>query len=276
MLEECRDTVPRPAPESAIDDHNLTRDAFLGGRLHLFQPRRGYRAGIDAVLLAAAVRPKDDRAGARLIDLGAGVGTVGLCAASRLPGLDVTLLERDANFATLAARNIALNELEDRARVHCLSIGAPASDLDAVGIAAGSYDIAVANPPYRLAGTGTESPHPLKADAHAMQATLTMLDWMRFMARLLRPGGTAYLVHLPEAVPQILAACERRFGALEVCPLYPREHHAAHRILLRAVKGSRAGLRLGCGIVLHEPGSNAFRPPVARALREGTALEAFS
>ena len=36
-------------------DDDLTRDAFLGGRVTLLQPRRGYRAGTDPVLLAASV-----------------------------------------------------------------------------------------------------------------------------------------------------------------------------------------------------------------------------
>ena len=62
----------------------LTEDALLGGRVRLLQPRRGYRVAVDAVLLAAAI---DAAAGERVLDLGAGVGAVGLCLAARVPGL---------------------------------------------------------------------------------------------------------------------------------------------------------------------------------------------
>ena len=42
----------------STSDTELTYDAFLGGKLHLWQPRRGYRAGVDPVLLAASVEAK--------------------------------------------------------------------------------------------------------------------------------------------------------------------------------------------------------------------------
>ncbi len=88
----------------------VTEDYFLGDRLIVRQPRKGYRAGVDAVLLAASVRASD-KGDATLLDIGAGVGTVGLCAAARLPSLRVTLLEREAELVKLANENIAANAL---------------------------------------------------------------------------------------------------------------------------------------------------------------------
>src|SRR6476646_11690973 len=63
---------------------DLTEDAVLGGRLVLWQPRRGHRVGHDAILLAAAA---DGRSGDRAIELGAGVGAAGLALARRIAGL---------------------------------------------------------------------------------------------------------------------------------------------------------------------------------------------
>ena len=60
---------------TSISDSDLTRDAFLGGRLYLWQPRTGYRAGVDPVLLAASVPA---RRGESVLDLGCGVGTAAL------------------------------------------------------------------------------------------------------------------------------------------------------------------------------------------------------
>ena len=91
----------------------LTEDALLGGRVQLLQPARGYRVAIDAVLLAAAV---DAVPGQRILDLGAGVGAVGLCLAARLAGCCVVGIELQPALAELAERNANLNGMADRVR----------------------------------------------------------------------------------------------------------------------------------------------------------------
>ena len=88
-----------------------TDDAFLGGDVRILQPKDGYRAGIDAVLLAAAAPIKAGRK-ERVLDVGAGVGVVGLAVAHRAPRADVTLVERESLLADLARRRlVAFEEL---------------------------------------------------------------------------------------------------------------------------------------------------------------------
>ncbi len=98
----------------------LTEDTVMGGRVKLLQPRRGYRIAVDAVLLAAAV---DARAGESVLDLGAGVGAVGLCIAARVAGCHVTGIELQPELAALAERNVALNQAGERVQtlVHDLA-----------------------------------------------------------------------------------------------------------------------------------------------------------
>src|SRR5215831_2654006 len=117
----------------------LTEDALLGGRVRLLQPRKGYRVAVDAVLLAAAV---DVHAGERVLDLGAGVGAVALCIASRVAGCHILGIELQAGLAALAERNAGLNGVNERVRtiLHDLAEPLPA------GIAA--FDHVVTNPPY--------------------------------------------------------------------------------------------------------------------------------
>jgi hypothetical protein len=86
-----------PMPAEARDP--VTCDTVLGGRLALRQPRDGHRVGHDAILLAAAT---DAATGQRAVDLFAGVGAAGLALASRVPGLEVVLVEVDAELVTLA------------------------------------------------------------------------------------------------------------------------------------------------------------------------------
>ncbi len=252
---------------AAATSADVTEDAFLGGRLAIRQPKSGYRAGLDAVLLAASLRAGN---GDRVLDAGAGVGVVGLAAARRLAGIDVVLVEQDHGLADLARSNIARNGLEHRVRVVVADVAQPLSADPELHAAAGSFDHALANPPFHTEGRGTASQNPIKAAAHAMPDG-TLERWVRFMAAMVKPGGTATLIHRAEALQELLAALDGRFGAIVIAPLHAHEGKPASRVLLRATKGSRAPLQLRPGIVLHE--AQSFRPDIERVLRDGAALD---
>ncbi len=241
----------------------VTEDYFLGDRLIIRQPRKGYRAGVDAVLLAASVGVSDG-GDATLLDIGAGVGTVGLCAASRLPGLRVTLLEREAELVKLANENIAANKLVSRMMAVQAEVGA------AAGLTPESFDDVVSNPPFHDFGTGTPAPNALKAASHAMPGQ-ALDDWLRYMARMVRPGGRATLIHKAEALPDVLAAFEARFGGIIILPIHARAGEPAIRVIVQGIKGSRAPLTLLPAFVLHGEG-NAFTAEAQNILRHGGAL----
>lgn len=248
---------------------DITDDAFLGGALTVLQPRSGYRAGLDAVMLAASV-PAEGALAVHVLDVGAGVGTAGLCVARRIPSATVVLLERDPHLADLAGENIRRNGLQDRVRVVNAAVGASAAELRAAGLADESFSDVIANPPYHDIGAGTLAPDRAKAAAHAMPDA--ELDrWARFMARMAEPRGRATIVHKAEALPRVLAALDQRFGDLRILPLHPRPGDAAHRVIVEGVKGSRAPLQLLAGLMLHETG-NGFTPAVQGILRGGAEL----
>jgi len=248
----------------------VTDDAFLGGALAILQPRRGYRAGLDAVMLAAAVAASGTRA-PRVLDLGAGVGTAGLCVARRVPHAEVVLLERAPQLAALAAENIARNGLGDRVRVVNAEIGAPALALRAAGVDDESFTHVIANPPYHDSDAGTTAPDAGKAASHAMPDT-EIERWARFAARMSMPRGEVVMIHKAEALPRLLGALEPRFGTLRVLPLHPRAGDPAHRVIVSGTKASRAPLQLLAGFVLHGEG-HAFTQAAQRILKDGAALD---
>jgi tRNA1(Val) A37 N6-methylase TrmN6 len=265
-----------PNPIAALDGDkrepaDVTDDAFLGGRLQLLQPRRGYRAGIDAVLLAAAV-DATEAATARLLDVGAGVGTAGLCAARRISTLRVTLMEREPELCHIAIENIRRNALQDRTCCATGAVGAPSSQLAIAGLADEGFTHVVANPPFMAPGTGTSSKSYLKAASHGLQGGQSFDDWGRFFARMLRPDGTVTLIHKADALPEVLAGLQGRFGATTVLPLHPRAGEAANRIIVTAIKGRRTKLTLRPGLILHGDG-NTFTPVVDSVLRHAAALK---
>lgn len=244
----------------------VTEDAFLGGRVRLLQPRSAYRAGVDAVFLAAAAAAKP---GQRALDVGAGVGTVGLCLAVRT-GAEVVMLEQDPSLAALAHENAARNGLVERVRAVCGRVGLGEREAIALRLAPESFEHVLANPPYHDRARGTVAADPAKADAHAMVAA-ELEVWVRFMARMACPGGTATLIHKAEALPAVLAAFSTRFGALKVLPLHPRAEAPANRVIVQGVKGSRAPLVLLPAFVVHGSGQ-AFRPQAEAILRDGAPL----
>jgi FkbM family methyltransferase len=242
-------------------------DAFLGGGLQILQPKAGYRAGIDAVLLAAAAPTV---AAALVLDVGAGVGVVGLAVARRLADAHVVLVERDCALAELARANIARNGLGDRVRAIEADVSRPLGELRELAPQAERFDLVLANPPYHALGRGTAARESMKAAAHAMPAG-DLDRWARFLAAMARPGGSVTVIHRADALGDILAALTGRFGGVVVFPLYPREGEPASRVLIQATKGSRAPLELRRGLVLHDA-DNRFRPEVDAILRRGAAL----
>lgn len=238
-----------------------TDDRLLGGRVRLRQPAKGFRAGLDAVLLAAFVPASP---GERVLEAGCGSGAAFLCLAARVPGLAVAALEREPAMAALARENAAAN-----------GVAAEVTEGDvadaALARALGPCAHAFANPPYWPGGT----PPPgevRRAATHERGAALE--DWARFLSAALRPGGTASLV-LPAARFDAGVAALRAAGcgSLVLLPLAPREGEAAKRVLLRARKGGRGPARLLPPLVLHAT-DGAFTPPVEAALRDAAPLAA--
>jgi len=226
----------------------VTRDAFLGGRLTLAQPARGFRAGLDSVLLGAAVGVTQGR----LLDLGAGVGTAALVALADRAGLGAVLVEADPAMAALAAENIAANGLASRAEVQTLDLAAPGRR----ALAPDAFAAIIANPPFFDAGS---APAPARAAARHM-APDALETWLRAAATHAAPGGEAIFIHVASRLPELLAGFARRFGALTILPLTPRAGAPAHRVLVRGIKGSRAPLTLLASRPLHEAEGRAFRP----------------
>lgn len=243
----------------------LSRDAFLGGRLAIAQPLEGYRAGVDPVFLAASVPA---RAGESVLDLGCGSGVAALCVAARVPGLRLAGLELQPGYAALARDNAARNGI---------AMEVVTGDLAAMPevLRARQFDHVIANPPWfdRAAGT----PAPDAGREGAMGEGLPLDAWVCAAARRCAPGGHVCLIHRAERLAELLAAMAASLGSLEVLPLIPRNGRAARLVLVRGRKGGRAPLRLCDGWVLHEGSRHTrdmenYTASTDCVLREGAAL----
>jgi tRNA1(Val) A37 N6-methylase TrmN6 len=244
----------------------ISEDALLGGRVRLLQPRGGHRAGTDAVLLAAAAGA---RAGETVVDLGSASGAVGLMLAVREAGAKLIFVERDETLVALCRRNIALNELGDRARAVAADVFAPRAEWIAAGLAPEQADLVASNPPFFEAEGARPSPDAARRAAHEM-AGGTLAGWLETAADLLRPRGRLVMIHRADALATCLAALAPRFGTIRVTPVQARADSDSVRVLLSAVKGGKAPLSLAPALVLHEA-DGRFTEAVA-AMHAGPAL----
>ena len=94
--------------------------------------------------------------------------------------------------------------------------------------------------------------------------------WVKAAASHAAPGGEAIFIHIPERLSDLLASFTARFGAITVLPLTPHEGEAAHRVLIRGIKASRAPFTLLASRPLHTAAGRTFRPEF-EAIFRGTA-----
>jgi tRNA1(Val) A37 N6-methylase TrmN6 len=237
-----------------VKQQTLTRDAFLGGRLNVSQPQHGFRAGLDSVLLGAAVSEKSRS----LLDFGAGAGTAALVALAHHPALTATLVDDDPQMTALAAANLVDNGFAARARTLTLDVTAPGKARAAAGLASDHFQTVIANPPFFDPARGT-APSDDRAAARHM-APDDLERWIKAAATHCAPEGEAIFIHAAPALPTLLAGFEARFGAITLLPITPRDNVPATRVLVRGIKGSRAPLALLASRVLHEGEGRGFRP----------------
>jgi len=222
----------------AFAETALSRDSFLDGRLVILQPRRGYRAATDPVLLAAAVAA---RPGQSVLELGCGAGVGLLALGVRVPDLTLAGMERQPDYADLARRNAAANGLA--LSVWQADLTAMPAELRAQG-----FDHVFANPPF-FPPSATPA-HDRGRDA-ALREETPLGAWIDAGLRRLRVGGWLTLIHRAERLPAVLAAFEGRAGAVAVRPLAPRTGRPAGRVLVQTRKGARGPFRLLAPLILH-------------------------
>ncbi|WP_270727464.1 tRNA1(Val) (adenine(37)-N6)-methyltransferase [Shimia sp. Alg240-R146] len=243
----------------------VTENAFLGGQLSLVQPKKGYRAGVDPVLLAASVPAKS---GQSVLELGCGIGAASFCLAARVPGLQLAAIEIQPRYAELARENAARNGIEiDIFDGDLLALPEPLRQIQ--------FDHVIANPPYfdREASTAAVD---LGREVAMGEAT-PLADWVTTAARRLRQGGYASFIHRTERLPDLLSAMSGLLGSVQVAPLQAREGRASGLVLVRGRKGGRADFRLHAPILMHlgarhEADGESYTPQIRAVLRDGAPL----
>lgn len=154
----------------------------ISGHFRLFQLRDGHRFSTDDVLTAWYGTTWTPTA-ARVLDLGSGIGSVGMIAAWRLPGARFVTVEAQSESVTLARKSAMYNGLTDRYEIR------EGDFRDAAMLGADErFDLVLGSPPYFPLGTGHEGDHPQKVHCR-FEVRGDVSDYARVAMAHLALGG---------------------------------------------------------------------------------------
>jgi tRNA1Val (adenine37-N6)-methyltransferase len=215
---------------------SVTIDRFLGGRVTVRQPTLGFRAGLDTVMLAAAVPAKT---GDAVLELGAGSGTASLCLAARVPGCTISGVEIDPALVALARENATENRLQERVSF---------IEGDALGPGLrGEFDHVLANPPFHR-NDGEVSAHEGRARAKHDKGGLAA--WIAAGFKRVRSRGVLTVIIRADRLREVLVAMPET--GVVLFPLWPRIDAPAKRVIVQLRKGSSVPFEILPGLALHE------------------------
>ena len=233
---------------------DITEVKFFGGHVTVFQPKEGYKAGTDAVLLAASLSGKPRE---HFLELGVGSGIVILLAAHHNRDCQFTGLERSADMLALSRKNT-----DGHKNIEIIegSIRALPKDWHL------KFDQVFTNPPYydRRAAIRMSK---AKESSFVNKKSLGIEDWIGAMLLMLKPRGVGTLIYRADGLEKVLAALVNKAGRIKILPIHSFADEAAKRVIVQFRKGVHSETALLPALVLHERGSREkFTPEMTEII----------
>ncbi len=224
-------------PNERIDD--LQRNNYK-----IIQDPERFCFGMDAVLLSGFARAKE---GDRVIDLGTGTGIIPILMEAKTGASDLIGLEIQPESANMAQRSVELNHLESKIRIVTGDIK-EASSL----FGAATFDVVTSNPPYMTEHHGiTNEKSPRAIARHELLCTLE--DVISQAAKLLRPGGSFYMVHRPFRLVDIMVLMrEYHLEPKRMKLVYPYIDKDPNMVLIEGLRGGRPRLTVEKPLVVYQ------------------------
>lgn len=219
-------------------------DDLQRNHLKIIQKTNGFCFGMDAVLLSGFASVKQ---GERAIDLGTGTGIIPILLSAKTEGKEFVGLEIQEEMAKMAARSIALNQIEDRVKIIRGDIKEAASIFGRA-----CFDVVTSNPPYMNDAHGLKNPDLPKAIArHEVLCTLD--DVVRSAAELVRPGGRFYMVHRPHRLTELIMTLKQyKMEPKRIKMVHPYQDKDANMVLIESVRGGRSMVKVEAPIIVYK------------------------
>jgi tRNA1Val (adenine37-N6)-methyltransferase len=215
--------------------------------------RNGYRIiqnaekfcfGMDAVLLSGFARVKD---GARVLDMGTGTGIIPILLEAKTGALHLVGLEIQEESADMARRSVMLNGLEDKIEIVTGDIK-EASEMFGLS----SFDVITCNPPYMIGRHGLTNPDAPKAIArHEILCTLD--DVVKNASRLLKPGGSFFMVHRPFRLAEIInVMTSYKLEPKRMQLVYPYVDKEPNMVLIEGCRGGKPRMTVEKPLIVYK------------------------
>ena len=243
----------------------ITEDSFLGGKLRLFQPKKGFRAGLDSVLLAASVNAKS---GENVFEIGAGVGTVLFCLMNRIPGLNATAIEIMPEYHSLLLINAKRNKFKANLILGDLFTNEK--------LKKESFDQIFFNPPYYPVSSYKISDNKLLEIAHIEYPGI-LKQMLSYALKRCNPYGYITLIHRPARISEILSILKDGAGDIKILPIVSSNSKITSRIIIRARKSAKGETKLLNPLVLYKNTKNMnlkkkYTSEIQKILKKGHGL----
>lgn len=232
---------PSPRSDETLDD-------LLGGRMQVLQKAKGYRFSLDALLLAHFVRL---RANEQALEMGTGSGVISLILSRRWEGIRITGIDIQTDLIEMAGRSVMLNGLDDKIQMRHVDV----KEIKAA-FPPHSFDVVIANPPYRKVNSGRVNPNREKATArHELGGDLR--DFLRAAGHVLKPAGRAYFIYPASRLVELLSAMrEARLEPKRLRMVHSRVQTAGQFLLTEGLREGREELEIMPPLFIFDEKSN--------------------
>ena len=224
---------------------DLSEIHLLDHKIRLYQPQKGFRTSLDAVLLAAACPAVKSQT---VLDLGCGVGGASLCLLSREAELELTGIDIQGEYIHIACQNKVMNNSNEKTLFETGSV----QDFRMEN-PQNRFDHVMCNPPFYEVGEHIPSPSKEIALARGyVDESITLKDWIDCAFHNLKSKGSFTIIHQAEKLGVILQGMGKRFGATEIIPIYTKVGKSAKRIIIRSYKDRHTPLILRQAVYLED------------------------
>ncbi len=218
------------------------------GKLKIFQPKKGFRFGIDSVLLAYFLNLKPSQ---KILEIGAGSGIVSFIALTRFSGCKIWALEKENIFLECLKRNIFINNFENQIFIVAGDLLEPPFKLE-------TFDVVFSNPPYFKIDTGRESPYENRNLA-CHEKTFNLEIFIKKTYQILKNRGSLFLIFTAFRLAELIYFLKKyklEPKILRLVHSYPGKE--AKLVLIRAVKNGGEGIRIYPPLYIYQEPKNNY------------------